>query len=239
MPPRWSSLHDWFGAVVAANRAIVRLRPKGVRSARAGARCFGLCQAHGRVVDVLPICWLAACYCAMAFLCVSCGEPPPLHPSTATNIIEIIRRAQKTNVRPSYGEYAYQSFTDQDYRAFAEEGQARKIAARLVRDRAFMEAVLALQQMPEEDAQNLLKSSRKPLHATWSQLGRVSAAGQTEAGQRAELDIAEAIVDISVRLSALSHAQIEAIYRGREQPSRSVSPDPAKSPEANPSTDPY
>jgi hypothetical protein len=160
----------------------------------------------------------------MAFLCVSCGEAPPLHPRNATNIVEIIQRAQKANVRPSFGEYAYQSFTDQDYRSFTEEGQAWKIAARLVRDRAFMEAVLALQQMPEEDAQSLLKSDRKPLHATWSQLGRISAAGQTEAGQRAELDIANAIVEIAVRLSALSHAQVEAIFRGREQPPRSGSP---------------
>lgn len=158
---------------------------------------------------------LAACFITTAFLCASCGARPPLQPSNATNIVAVIQGAQKSNVRASYGEYAYQSFTDLDYQVFVEDGLAKKIAAHFVRDRRFMEAVLALRQMPELERQRFLQSCRKPLHQTWAQLGRITNAGQTEAGQRAECDIANAVVHCADRVAALSPQEIEAAFRGR------------------------
>jgi hypothetical protein len=156
-----------------------------------------------------------ACNIAMAFLCVSCGDRAALQSSNPTNIIEVVQRAQKKNVRASSGEYAYQCFTELDYQAFVREGRAQKIGSRLVRNRTFMEAVLALRQMPESERQRFLEVCRKPLRPTWAQLGRVSSAGQTEAGQQAEWDIANAIVATAAYHCTLSPEEIEAAFQGR------------------------
>jgi hypothetical protein len=150
-----------------------------------------------------------------AILCSGCGNPSPLVPSNATNIIAVIQSAQKANVPASVGEYAYQCFTDLDYKAFVGDGSAKNVAGRLVRDRAFMEAVLALRQMPEPVREEFLRSCRKPLRPTWTELARVSSAGQTAAGQRAERDIADAVADRAAGLSAHSPQEIEATFRGQ------------------------
>jgi hypothetical protein len=121
-------------------------------------------------------------------------------------------------VRASAGEYAYQCFTDLDYKAFVQDSEAQKVAAFFVRDRTFMEAVLALRQMPEPEREWFLKSCRKPLRPTWAQLGRVTSASQTAAGQRAELGTAKAVADAAARLSQLSPQETEAAFRGNSTP---------------------
>jgi len=58
----------------------------------------------------------------------------------------------------------------------------------------------------------LLEACTKPLHPTWAQLGKISPEGQTDAGQKAEIMIATAVVDLVKTLVRLPRSEIEKLY---------------------------
>jgi len=99
-------------------------------------------------------------------------------------------------VRESSGTYAYECFTDADYAEFQKNKVAEKTAVELMGKPDMQAAMAALRKLPASDAGKLLEQWRQPLHKTWAELGMISAAGQTEAGQRAEIDIANAIINM-------------------------------------------
>ncbi|MEW6211318.1 MAG: hypothetical protein AB1631_23335 [Acidobacteriota bacterium] len=133
----------------------------------------------------------------IAALCAACGEerfdPSEIKPET---LREIIQAEQRRNVRESYGELAHECFTDIDLKEFLSEGRAAKIAARLKTSKRFLASVDTVKAMPEIERKRFLNSLRAPLRRTWAEMGRISSEGQTIAGQRAELAIANAIVDL-------------------------------------------
>ena len=72
---------------------------------------------------------------------------------------------------------------------------------------------MALKSLPDEEQAPFIEDLRRPLRPTWRQLGRISREGQTEAGQQAELDIANVVADVVWELSKLSNEGIGAIWQ--------------------------
>jgi len=106
-----------------------------------------------------------------------------------------IRRAQKENVCESHGESAGECFTDVMYAQFRSERKAAMLATKVLAERDVQSGILTLRLMSAPDVEARIKSWRCPLRKTWGQMGRISREGQTLAGQRAEMDIADAIAD--------------------------------------------
>ena len=109
---------------------------------------------------------------------------------------EIIAEQQRASVSESYGVLAHECFTQVALNEFIADGRPSEIAAALRTSKRFRAVVALLKEMPPEQRQSFLNTCRRPLRPTWSQLGRISGEGQTEAGQQAELLIAQAIVDL-------------------------------------------
>ena len=122
-----------------------------------------------------------------------------LRPGDINAIPRAIREAQRIHVKESWGEQAGECFAEEDYQLFKRERRAEKIAAEVVRLPEVRAAILTLQSTPEQERRRISDTWRKPLRKTWADLGRITREGQTEAGQRAELDIANAIVNLVLK----------------------------------------
>ncbi len=108
-------------------------------------------------------------------------------------LLECIQEKQRQYVRESYGEMAHQCFTDDDLSKFIQRGVTDEIVQSLSRDSAFDDIVIAIKNMPANEQTLFLRKASSTYKPTWADLGRIDRAGQTEAGQRAEMMIAEAI----------------------------------------------
>jgi len=111
-------------------------------------------------------------------------------------LVGIIKQQQRANVRKSYGKLAGQCFTDADLERFVHLQRPLKIANALRRRPQFRKLVLAIKNLPQRGRDELFDRCSTISRPTWAELGRVSSAGQTEAGQSAEILIAQAIVNV-------------------------------------------
>lgn len=114
----------------------------------------------------------------------------------AEELIEIIKEQQRLNVRESYGEMAYQCFSDDDLGRFIQAKVPDRVIENLKKDNQFIEVVLAIKKLSSNERQKLLDESLNTYKPTWAQLGKISRDGQTEAGQKAERMISETIVNL-------------------------------------------
>ena len=153
-------------------------------------------------------------FIATVFVVVMAGcDTRPLGLGDPNDLIKAISRAQKNYVREAQGEMAYQCFTEADYQTFFVSHRAQKIAEELKGDRKFMEAILGLNAKSATEQAQFIAECRRPLRLTWTQLGRISHEGQTDAGQRAELDIANAIADMILELCRLSETDLYRVFK--------------------------
>jgi hypothetical protein len=127
-------------------------------------------------------------------------------------LADIIREQQKAHIKTSTGETAWQAFTDDDLKKFIDDRVAEQVAEDLKHDDLFISVVVTVKQMPPAQRQALLRSCDKLFHPTWAQLGRIGPEGTTEAGQRAEILIANAVVSMVKDLLRLSPEQLRAMY---------------------------
>jgi hypothetical protein len=116
-----------------------------------------------------------------------------IRPETLT---EIIGEKQKQEVRESSGVWSQDCFSDDDLNEFVETDRAAKIAQALKKSKRFQAVVEIIKNMPAGEQQAFLNSCRRALRPTWREIGSISREGQTEAGNQAELLIAQAIVDL-------------------------------------------
>ena len=130
----------------------------------------------------------------------------------ANQLITIIKEQQRKNVKESWGELAYQCFTDDDLARFIKNKRIEQIIESLKRDPNFLDVVSAIRQMKPSERKKLLHAADKPLRPTWAELGRISREGQTEAGQEAEKMIATAIVKLVKELVNMPEAEFLALY---------------------------
>jgi len=158
------------------------------------------------VADDLPAMMRAlpvALFFSLSVVALKASADAPLKSGNESNVVTAIEIAQKSNVRESCGPEADESFTDADYQEFTARKMPRKIAQSLRSDRKFMEGVLALREKPAAERGAFIQSCRRALRPTWAELGRISCEGQTDAGQAAELDIANAVADMIEELVKL------------------------------------
>jgi hypothetical protein len=128
------------------------------------------------------------------------------------DIIKLLEQSQKDNVRESYGIEEGKCFTDEDYDKFSENETAKKIVDELKGNRKFIAAVVALKALPKEERDQFIETCRKTYRQTWQEIGRITREGQTEAGQKADKDIAKAVVDTISKLCKLSPEEIRTVF---------------------------
>lgn len=119
-----------------------------------------------------------------------------------SNLREIIENQIRDNVRESFGELAGQNFSEVDYQRFRRDNVPDQIVSMVRPHPKFKAAVEMVRAMPTADREAYLKNCRRSLRKTWAEIGEISPKGTTEAGKRAEIDIANALVDLAEKLLA-------------------------------------
>ena len=112
-------------------------------------------------------------------------------------LITLVKSVQRRYVRDSFGTNADQCFTDVDLATFRKNRTVEQIVKELSGSRRMTAIVSELKSMPVVRQEEILDKANSTFKATWAQLGKIDRAGQTEAGQIAEREIAEAIVRIA------------------------------------------
>ena len=115
---------------------------------------------------------------------------------SANDLISVIKYYQDKHVRKSYGEYDGECFTDVNYKTFREDKITEQITNELRKSNLLKELVKEIGKLNEAEREKLLNRGLSTYQPTWSELGRISVEGQTIAGQRAQKDIAQTIVDL-------------------------------------------
>lgn len=112
----------------------------------------------------------------------------------------IIEAKQIQHVKESYGEADFECFTASDLEQFKNSNTVRKIRNELRKDPHFKSIVEASRLMSESNFVEMIEQARKVRRPTWTELGKVSGKGQTDAGSKAEVLIADGIVDLFLEL---------------------------------------
>jgi hypothetical protein len=128
------------------------------------------------------------------------ADSPTLAPKPPDSLIAIVADLQRSYVRESFGELAGQNFSDQDLSRFQNDRIPIVITDSLRHDARFLSTVLGLQGADAAVQQRILREANRPLHRSWTEIGRISREGQTEAGNRAERLIAAAVVALAQEL---------------------------------------
>jgi hypothetical protein len=139
-------------------------------------------------------------------------KSPDARPRPDT-LMRVIQDEQQKAVKRSYGELAGQNFSEDNLRSFTTDKVPARVVSELRSDNRFLDLVLAIKCMPPSQRQALLRRARATYKPTWADLGRVDPKGQTEAGQKAEKQIAEAIVGLVESLVALPADSIRSRYQ--------------------------
>jgi hypothetical protein len=112
-------------------------------------------------------------------------------------LADVIRWQQRLEVRISTGEMAHECFTDLDLQGFLRDKRPGKVAASLKNAPEFGQLAAELGRIDSASRSAVFAGARSIALPTWAMMGYVDrdGRGQTEAGHRAELMIAAAIVD--------------------------------------------
>jgi len=117
-------------------------------------------------------------------------------------LIKLIKEKQLQEVGVSWGEWAHECFTDVQLDEFVRRDVPAELTKRLLNEKHFQEILLEIRDLPSAERDLLLQCARRTYKPTWAELGQISPAGQTSAGQRAERLIADEIADfVAERLS--------------------------------------
>lgn len=127
-------------------------------------------------------------------------------------LIEIIKEKQRKYIKLSFGERKGQNFSDEDLKNFRASNRPATIAGDLKHDNRFLAVVLKIKEMDPTDRQALLIRCAQTYHPTWSELGKISPEGQSEAGQIAEREVAIATVSLVKDLLKLPVDEIKKLY---------------------------
>lgn len=111
-------------------------------------------------------------------------------------IFALIRSIQRRYVKESSGTNADQCFTDIDLKLFHNKQIVPKLASDLSKDKRIAIVVQELSALTSSQREELLDKAASTYKPTWAQNGRIDKSGQTDAGQQAEREIAEAVVEV-------------------------------------------
>jgi hypothetical protein len=124
--------------------------------------------------------------------------PPGKSANTVTSdsLAEIVKSMQKRYVRESWGERAFECFTDRDLERFHADGIPNRVATELATDKRFLAVKKTIRSLPVTQQDEVLTRAASTYKPTWAQIGKIDRSGQTDAGQQAEKEIAEVIVEL-------------------------------------------
>jgi hypothetical protein len=128
-----------------------------------------------------------------------------------SNLEEVIKNQQKSNVKASHSEH--NCFTSKDLEMFKNQKKHNQIVADLMNDNSFIDLIISIKNMTPTERQALLSRCANISKPTWNSLGEISSKGQTDAGNEAELLIAEAIVAKVKEVSGLPLEEIKKLYK--------------------------
>lgn len=117
-----------------------------------------------------------------------------INASIGDELVKTIRATQTKYVRDSWGEKANQSFTDLDLEKFYADRILDRISNELKSDKRFAPVAQTIRSLPAQQRDEILDRAAKIYKPTWEQLGKIDRSGQTDAGQKAEREIARTIV---------------------------------------------
>jgi ribosomal protein S18 len=145
--------------------------------------------------NVILFIFLMTCSCEIFDLCsgIDCEFKGKI---SSEDLISVIKYYQEKHVRKSYGTYAYQCFTSDDYTSFCNDKITEKIRSELKRSKLLDKLVNEIGKLGESERTQLLNKGLTTYQPTWSELGRISEEGQTVAGQQAQKEIAATIVNL-------------------------------------------
>jgi hypothetical protein len=112
-------------------------------------------------------------------------------------LISVIKQEQSRYVKGSTGLNKNECFTDEDLAKFEENNTTMKLKNYLQNSKDFRNLVKNIVDMNQNDRTELFSEARNTYKPTFTEIGKVSSAGQTDAGQKAEKEIANTIVDLT------------------------------------------
>lgn len=124
------------------------------------------------------------------------ARPYPAASPQELRLVAVIRQQQRLHVRESWGEEDWQCFTWTNLRDFQAGNAPGTVVDVLNADPQFGQLVGEIGAMSASARTYLLARALRTYKPTWAQLGRVTPAGQTDAGQTAEQEIARAVVGL-------------------------------------------
>ena len=129
-------------------------------------------------------------------------------------LLEIITSAQLYYIPASIGEEDFESFTDDEFVEFIDSGAPKNIANRIARQKVFVAIAFNLKRLDPIERDDLLIEAEGLHRPTFAQLGRIprDGSGQTDAGSRAELAVARAIVSEVKQFLKLSEQELHQTY---------------------------
>jgi len=124
--------------------------------------------------------------------------------------LNFIRAQQQEHVGNSCGTLAHECFTTMDLSYFRSGKVAETLRHDLTTDGNFLQLMLAVQSKGTAFWENLAVRGRSTYKKTWAQIGKITCAGQTDAGQLAEKSIAGTVVGAAADLLRQKSATLEA-----------------------------
>ncbi len=112
-------------------------------------------------------------------------------------LIQLIIEQQKLFVRQSYGESATECFTWDDLDRFKQENTIAKIQRNLEENNKFRDLVSMLIELPDRKRRDIFQKGKCVFKKNWGELGEITIAGQTDAGQKTKKMIADTIVELA------------------------------------------
>lgn len=140
-------------------------------------------------------------------------SPSPTPTVSPDELLEIIKSAQRPEVRESFGVYKGENFDEDMLKEFKKQNVPQLVTERLKHNSYFIDVVLAIKQMRPGAREKLLSEGMRTYKKTWKELGKISPEGQTDAGQEAERLIAQAIVDLVKELYTMPTEKLNALRK--------------------------
>jgi hypothetical protein len=139
--------------------------------------------------------------------------PPPTDPGatkelvakTKESVLRVVRTIQDELVKESIDQH--NCFTNEDYAAFKSDEITKKVVQRLENDDIFRAIARTIAGFDTANRNQINNEARLSFKKTWAQLGKITPQGQTEAGQKAEREIAIAIADLLQKLVSFSQKE--------------------------------
>lgn len=111
----------------------------------------------------------------------------------SAKLLDELDKSQRKFVRESWGTEIGQCFSDDDYKAFVNSKSVDAAVDGFAEAEAVKQLLPKIRSLSADEWSGVLAMIRKHFHKSWTENGTIDRTGQSDAGQRAEKDIANAV----------------------------------------------